>query len=67
MTATIAAVLTLAWCTAVGLVLAGRQDRRDEQRTRMARARAMPADHLGDEHAVQIAEQIVYAAWQKSP
>jgi hypothetical protein len=52
------------WLAALGWFL--RRHARSP-RGRMERARTMPAECLGDERVVQLAEQIVYAAWRNTP
>jgi hypothetical protein len=65
-TGAVVTVAAIAWCTALGLWLAAYQDRRYERR-QLEHARTMPAHRLGEEPAVQAAEEIVYAAWLNTP
>lgn len=64
------AVAGICWCTALGFWLAAWQDRRHErryERRQLEHVRTMPAHRLGEEPAVQAAEEIVYAAWLNTP
>lgn len=60
------AVLLVLWFTPALLFVAAEaveQQRRRRAAARLEQARAMPAEQLGDEPAVQAAEHIVWAAW----